>query len=324
MGQSEGMTTAVPPDELEAQFRSGMDILETALERQRFLSGLAMVEQAAAHGHADATCQVATFEALGAARVPDWRRALNLLQRSAELGCASAQAQLRLLAGEDARDQDDWAALRARIDLTRLLSSPPASVLSDRPRISAIAGFASPAESDWIMDRFRPKLQPAMVWHRETNVGQVDPARSNSAVELKITHMDLVIAAVRARISAATGMPEPQFEVPQVMHYTVGQEFKPHHDFLDPTQPGQATDIAQRGQRVATFLLFLNDDFEGGETEFPYLGLRHRGRKGDALMFSNIGGKGKLDLRTLHAGLPPSAGEKWILSQWIRDRMPTV
>jgi hypothetical protein len=26
------------------------------------------------------------------------------------------------------------------------------------------------------------------------------------------------------------------------------------------------------------------------------------------------------DLRTVHAGRPPTAGEKWIVSQFIRDR----
>jgi hypothetical protein len=27
---------------------------------------------------------------------------------------------------------------------------------------------------------------------------------------------------------------------------------------------------------------------------------------------------GKVDRGTLHAGLPPTSGEKWLLSQWVR------
>jgi hypothetical protein len=108
------------------------------------------------------------------------------------------------------------------------------------------------------------------------------------------------------------------------MQYAVGQEFRPHHDFLDPNQPGTAADLARRGQRVATFLIFLNDDFEGGETAFPKAGISHRGRTGDALFFANITPDGAPDPLTLHAGKPPTSGEKWIFSQWIRDRSPAM
>jgi hypothetical protein len=61
---------------------------------------------------------------------------------------------------------------------------------------------------------------------------------------------------------------------------------------------------------------------EGGETDFPRLGIRHRGRKGDGLMFRNVDAEGRGDYRTLHAGLPPTQGEKWLVSLWIRDRPP--
>ena len=105
-----------------------------------------------------------------------------------------------------------------------------------------------------------------------------------------------------------------------VLHYETGQQFAPHFDFIDPDLPQLRADLARRGQRVATFLLYLNDDHEGGETAFPDLGWRHRGRKGDALMFWNVDPAGAPDRRTRHAGLSPTRGEKWLLSQWIRAR----
>ena len=94
-------------------------------------------------------------------------------------------------------------------------------------------------------------------------------------------------------------------EIPYVLDYSVGQEFQPHFD-------GQ--------QRVLTFLVYLNDDYEGGETEFPVLGARWKGRKGEALFFWNVAPDGSLDERMLHAGLPVTRGEKWMLTQWIRGR----
>lgn len=78
--------------------------------------------------------------------------------------------------------------------------------------------------------------------------------------------------------------------------------------------------MAGHGQRILTFLLYLNDDFEGGETEFPLAGIRHKGKKGDALFFWNVHPDGRLDRQTLHAGLPPGIGEKWLLSQWVRNK----
>jgi hypothetical protein len=91
-------------------------------------------------------------------------------------------------------------------------------------------------------------------------------------------------------------------------------------DFLDPENPAHAAVIAERGQRVASFLIYLNDGFDGGETEFPRLGLRFKGRKGDALLFWNTDASGQPDRMTLHAGLAPTRGCKWLLSQFLRDR----
>jgi prolyl 4-hydroxylase len=37
-------------------------------------------------------------------------------------------------------------------------------------------------------------------------------------------------------------------------------------------------------------------------------------------MFSNLDPAGRPEPASLHAGLPPTRGEKWIFSQWVRDR----
>jgi hypothetical protein len=38
------------------------------------------------------------------------------------------------------------------------------------------------------------------------------------------------------------------------------------------------------------------------------------------VVFSNVNPDGTPDLNTLHAGMPPESGRKWVLSQWIRER----
>ena len=135
-----------------------------------------------------------------------------------------------------------------------------------------------------------------------------------------LPHSDLVLALIRARIANAIGVPGSFFEITTFLHYLPGQTFAPHHDFLDDNLPGYAKEVADHCQRVVTYLLYLNDDFAGGETDFPLIDFRHKGRKGDALFFWNVDPAGALDRRTLHAGLPPIRGEKYMLSQWVRNK----
>ena len=92
------------------------------------------------------------------------------------------------------------------------------------------------------------------------------------------------------------------------------------NDFIDPAEPHFTELVRQQGQRLVTALIYLNDGFEGGETDFPRLNWRFKGAAGDALIFWNVTASGALEKASLHAGLPPTRGEKWIYSKWVRDR----
>ena len=287
-----------------------VDELLQDLTPDSFSRAVRLIEAAAGEGHPEAICQLATIEAVGAGRARNFENAFDLLRRAAALGSWSAIRQLELLGGAET------------LDVAALLAVPEKRILSESPLVRVIEDFCRPEVCDWMVERSRAKLGPAMIWDVENGTGRVDPSRSNTAAELRLNDMDVVLAVERARISAATRLPEPIFETPQVMRYSVGQQFRVHHDYLDPARPGHALDIEQRGQRIATFLVYLNDDFEGGETEFPQAEIRFRGKKGDALFFANVSRTNQPDPRSMHAGKPPTSGEKWILSQWIRDRAP--
>ena len=102
----------------------------------------------------------------------------------------------------------------------------------------------------------------------------------------------------------------------------VSERFALHCDYLNPENSSFAQQKAERGQRIATALIYLNEGFEGAETDFPGAGFRFKGAEGDGVFFWNVLPDGKSDPLTLHAGLPPAAGEKWLRSQWIRGRVP--
>ena len=265
-------------------------------------------------------------EATGVAA--DWNAALDHLQRAAELGHGLAQAEIAALSGDwalarrigacDTLPRTMWESLRRSIDLAAWLTPPRPRILSASPRIATVEAMAPPELCDWLIERARSKLAPAGVYDHETGSQRVEPVRTNSACYFPWGQSDLLLLALRARMGNVAELPVYAMESTAVLHYTVGQEFLPHFDFLDVSKPGPAKDVAGRGQRVLTFLICLSEDYDGGETDFPALGKRWKGRKGHALFFWNVEPDGTMDRRTLHAGLAPTRGEKWLLSQWIR------
>lgn len=92
--------------------------------------------------------------------------------------------------------------------------------------------------------------------------------------------------------------------------YRPGEQYRMHFDAI----PGFSN------QRILTMIVWLNDDFEGGETQFPKAGLSLRHSAGDAILFRNVDADGRRDPDAAHAGLPVTRGEKVIASRWIRER----
>ena len=131
---------------------------------------------------------------------------------------------------------------------------------------------------------------------------------------------DLVLVLLREKLARLAGVPAHGLEAPQVLHYQPGQSFDWHVDYFDPANPGHREPLASGGQRVVTALVWLNDDYNGGETAFVHGDLKAKGRKGDALLWANVTPLGAPQPLSRHAGLPPTSGEKWVLSQWMRNR----
>lgn len=281
--------------------------------------GVALVEHASAQGLAEASECCAVFRCMGVGRPVDWEKAIDLLKLAAEQGSLHAAAQLAVLAREEDA-QASPSILRARINIERLLSTPKVELLSIAPRIGVLREFATPAECEWLIEATRAKLTRSTIFDHQTGALVVDERRTAQYTMCNPVELGIIVEVIRARLSRAVGLPLPNFEMSQMLHYSEGQDFKPHHDYFDPAMPGYQAEVAANGQRIATQLIYLNEEFEGGETHFPSLGLTFRGGAGDALVFFNINEQGDPEPLTLHTGLPPTKGEKWLFSQWIRDR----
>lgn len=275
---------------------------------------LRLLQDAASHGEGSAMARLAALAAGGAHVEQDWNLAMRLLGNAAEAGDEGACGQLRVLAPGAT---GDWRSVAASVRLDQWLRPPARDVL--HPRVVRTPGLLAPAGCDWLMSRARGRLERARVYdplHRKESVEQV---RSNSAANFNLATIDVVQFVLQARMSLACGMPMVMFEPPNVLHYETGQQFAEHCDFVDPATPGYERLLREQGQRMVTFLLYLNDDYDGGETTFPELGIRHRGTRGDGLFFINAHENGLPDHRMIHAGSPPTRGTKWVVSQFIRN-----
>ena len=208
--------------------------------------------------------------------------ALDHALQAAEAGHRLAQAELAamagdwplahaVLAGEDIAT-DTCRALCGAVDIPRWLEAPAPQIVSASPRIAAIRNFASPEICRWLIARAQPRLDRAKVYDPATGGPGHESVRDNRECHFRREDGDLVLLALRARIARATELPVLSMEATAVLHYLPGQQFLPHFDFLDTKNPGYAKEVSERGQRVVTFLLCLNEDYEGGETQFTALG----------------------------------------------------
>lgn len=278
--------------------------------------GLSLLTAAAQQGEGVALAQMATLKAAGAWVPQDWNEALDLLAEAAGRGSAHAQGQLRILA-HDALS-NDWRGLRARVNLEAWRMPPERRSLCEAPRIRAVEAFVPVAVCAWLLARAAGKYQRALMFDGQK--ANALSSRTCSDFKFDVVEADCVLQIVRERIAAITTLPVVAFEPPQIFHYALGQEIKAHYDALRLGDQGYGQGGAYKGDRIATFLLYLNDDYDGGDLVFPKVGLRHRGKAGDGVYFAHIDADGTPDRLSLHAALPVTRNEKFILSQWIHDR----
>jgi prolyl 4-hydroxylase len=289
--------------------------------------GIDLLGDAVKMGGAEAADRLAVIHAAGAFAPPDWQAALRLLMLAAERGWRPARAQLGVLAsmigqGGAARSERPLPAssLIEEARLRELLVPAAGAVLHEDPRICTFANFLSEPVCDWLIERARGNLQRARVYDAYRHTDFIDESRTNSSAVFNVMEADLVHLMVQARMSVGCGQPVSHMEASTVLHYAVGESIENHYDFVDPAHPGYAEEISQFGNRIITFLVYLNADFEGGETVFPRLGLSHSPRRGEGLYFVNTHEDGQPNTRTLHSGRPPTRGEKWTFSQFVRNR----
>jgi len=104
----------------------------------------------------------------------------------------------------------------------------------------------------------------------------------------------------------------------QVVKYEKGDYFKPHFDSVIEMDPFF---FVCGENRALTMLIYLNDNFEGGETSFPNLNMEIKPIKNTGVLFHSLDiNKKKTHPKALHGGSQVISGTKYVCNIWLREK----
>lgn len=254
-----------------------------------------LLSQAHRAGHIHGALLYAYFTACGTGCAPHWATALDLVNQLAKTSPV-AERQVALL-----------NAMCLGIN-GEPKGSYELEICSTQPKVAACRRFLTTDECDYVADVGAPFLMPSQVVDPQTRQMVPHPVRRSHGAMFGVHAEDLVINAINRRIAAASGTGYEQGEPLQLLQYQRGDEYRPHLDALPNEQ----------NQRIITFIIYLSEDYDGGETQFLRTGFSFKGRKGDALLFANTLANSRPDPLSLHCGTAVLSGTKSIATRWIR------
>jgi prolyl 4-hydroxylase len=286
------------------------------------LAAIPLFEMAAAAGNPAAIAALLRLGVETAALSPIARRNAPLLARSGHALAEPLIAATHVLPDAPARPGHPGPAWPEADDLLAAILAPPPTPhsLHATPRVVRAPLFLPAVLCDYLTALAAPLLQPARVFDPASGQTRPDPYRQSLTAALPDGAMDLVSWAIKLRMARLAGGTYDQGEPLAVLLYRPGEQYRAHVDYLSEDGQAASLDLTRRGQRVATALVRLNQEFTGGDTVFPRLGLRWTGGRGDALSFANTAAGGQGDPMTLHAGEAVITGMKLLASLWLRER----
>lgn len=195
-----------------------------------------------------------------------------------------------------------------QVDVLLSLQDPPLVLLGK---------LLSPEECTALMEAARPRLERSLTVHTRTGGEEINQHRTSDGMFFERGESAL-LRTIEARLARLLHWPAENCEPLQVLRYRPGARYEPHHDYFDPAEPGTPAIVQRGGQRVATLAIYLHTPQQGGATIFPDLGLSVAPQQGNAVFFRYE--QPHPGTRTLHGGAPVLEGEKWVATQWMRER----
>ena len=178
-----------------------------------------------------------------------------------------------------------------------------------------IKNFIDKSLCDKIIKWGRPRMKDAEII---AYIKKNNKSRNNKTAWMPKTNP--LSTNIRMKVQKLVKLPSKNFEDMQIAMYKPGMFFKHHTDQCKENEPPCRNENLRGGIRLYNLLIYLNDGFGGGETEFINLKLRFKPKPGDAILFENLNTKMKqCHPYSEHGGLEVTSGEKWICNFWVRE-----
>jgi prolyl 4-hydroxylase len=183
--------------------------------------------------------------------------------------------------------------------------------------ILEIEDVLTKAECNELIDiSLKRGLENSALWNIDSSVTIDNTYRESSQLWLD---NDIPLVSKIMKLSEKySGFPTNKQELLQVVKYDIGGKFNSHYDACicgkNSTNCKNMNGLS--GQRRTTFMIYLNDDYEGGETEFYFLNKKIKPKTGKAILFKNTDDYENVIFQSCHSGNPVINGNKWICTVW--------
>ena len=186
---------------------------------------------------------------------------------------------------------------------------------SSLAEIYSIDDFLNKKECEKLIGIIKKRLKPSTI--ATSGIEKDKQFRTSRTCDLGNVN-DPFVEEIDRRICEFIGIERRFSEMIQGQFYKVGEEFKSHTDFFEKDQMQNFT--KKNGQRTFTFMVYLNDVEEGGETEFINLNRMFSPKQGTALSWNNLTSAGLVNHNTMHQAHPIKKGNKAVITKWFREK----
>jgi len=165
-------------------------------------------------------------------------------------------------------------------------------------------------------------LEDSSVWSFKTRTGNVYDGTHRRSKQTWLKRESTETTEKVSQMSTLlTGIPQHHQESLQIAMYEKNGMFNPHFDACQDEDPSYCEKMNHgSGERRTTLLIYLNDDFQGGETEFVEIGVKIKPEAGKGILFYSTYEDETIIPQSKHQGCPVLAGEKWICTVWSHSK----
>lgn len=200
------------------------------------------------------------------------------------------------------------AAVRAR-----LLEDPRTQPRGGhRADLFTVPGFVSPQDCRKLIAVIEGEIRPSTLFDDDAIWRGIRTSSTHYFRDLPLP------ARLGTRIDALLGLDRALAEPMQGQRYRAGEEYRHHSDHFRVERDHWQRERMRGGQRTWTAMLYLNAVEAGGATDFPRLDLAIQPEPGLLVAWNNMDHRGRPNPALFHAGMPVSAGVKYVITQWYR------